>query len=150
MQTLVQSRKHPSYDDDLALWIDAQVQLLLDRRFSELDVGNLVAELDDMKKREIKTLRNRLRVLIMHLLKCRYQPELPQNKWRATLIEQRERLAMLLEDSPSLRASLPEYVRLAYPIAVKLASAETGLPARTFPAENPFSVDQILDQDFMP
>ena len=23
MQTLVQSREHPSYDDDLALWIDA-------------------------------------------------------------------------------------------------------------------------------
>lgn len=150
MQTLVQSRKHPSYDDDLALWIDAQVQLLLDRRFSELDVGNLVAELDEMKKGEIRALKNRLRVLIMHLLKCRYQPGHPQNKWRATLIEQRERLAMLLEDSPSLGASLPEHAQLAYPIAVKLASAETGLPVSTFPTENPFSVEQILDQDFTP
>src|SRR5471032_3340327 len=130
MQTLVQSRKHPSYDDDLAQWIDAQIQLLLDRRFSELDIGNLVAELDDMKKREIRALKNRLRVLIMHLLKCRYQPEHPQNRWRATMIEQRERLAMLLDDSPSLRASLPEYVQQAYPIAVKLASAETGLSAK--------------------
>ncbi|RFP13602.1 MULTISPECIES: DUF29 domain-containing protein [unclassified Duganella] len=150
MQTLVQSRKHPSYDDDLALWIDAQVQLLLDRRFSELDMENLIAELDAMKKREIRALKNRLRVLIMHLLKCRYQPEHPQNKWRATLIEQRERLAMLLEDSPSLRASLPEYAQQAYPIAVKLASAETGLPALAFPTENPFSIDQILDQYFTP
>ncbi|MBV6323712.1 DUF29 domain-containing protein [Duganella violaceipulchra] len=150
MQTLVQSRKHPSYDDDLALWIDAQIQLLLDRRFSELDIGNMVAELDDMKKREIRALKNRLRVLVMHLLKCRYQPEHPQNKWRATLIEQRERLALLLGDSPSLRTSLPEYVQQAYPIAVKLASAETGLPANVFPTRSPFSVEQILDQNFTP
>ncbi|MQA18659.1 DUF29 domain-containing protein [Rugamonas rivuli] len=150
MQTLVQSRKYPSYDDDLALWTDAQIRLLLGRRFSELDIKNLIAELDGINKRELRTLKNRLRVLVMHLLKCQFQPEHPKNRWRATLIEQRERLTLLLEDSPSLRAALPEYVHQIYPAAVRMAAAETGLPASAFPADNPYSVAQILDQDFMP
>lgn len=150
MQTLVQSCKYPSYDDDLAQWIDAQIQLLLDRRFSELDIKNLVAELDSMKKREQRALKNRLRVLVMHLLKCQFQPAHRKNRWRATLIEQRERLALLLEDSPSLRAALPEYVHQIYPAAARIAAEETGLPASAFPTDNPYSVAQILDQDFMP
>lgn len=53
MPTLVQFRKYPNYDDDLALWTDAQIRLLLDRRFSELDITNLVAELDSMNKRDV-------------------------------------------------------------------------------------------------
>ncbi|GJI93347.1 hypothetical protein RugamoR57_00650 [Duganella caerulea] len=150
MQTLLQTRDHPSYDDDLALWIDAQIHLLLDHRFSELDVDNLVAELHGMKKRETRALKNRLRVLIMHLLKCQFQPEHPQNKWRATLIEQRARLAQLLDDSPSMRPALPEYVYESYDVAVRMAVAETGLPPGAFPAANPYSIEQILDQDFMP
>ena len=150
MQTLVQSRTYPSYDDDLAQWIDAQIRLLLDRRFSELDIKNLLAELDGMKKRELRALKNRLRVLVMHLLKCQFQPAHPKNRWRATVIEQRERLAMLLEDSPSLRAALAEYAHQIYPVAVRMASAEAGLPISAFPADNPYSVAQILDQDFTP
>lgn len=86
----------------------------------------------------------------MHLLKCQFQPEHSQNKWRATLIEQRTRLAQLLDDSPSMRPALPEYVRESYAVAVKMAAAETGLPAGAFPASNPYSIDEILDQDFMP
>jgi hypothetical protein len=150
MQTLVTPRDCPGYDDDLVLWIDRQVQLLLENRFSELDIGNLVEELDGVKKHETRSLKNRLRVLVMHLLKCQFQPRHPQNKWHATLIEQRERLRILLKDSPSLRGLLPEYVRECYPTAVKLAAAETGLPISAFPAENPYSIEQILDQGFTP
>jgi len=51
---------------------------------------------------------------------------------------------------PSLRPSLPEYVQQSYAVAVKLASAETGLPASDFPTENPYSAEQVLDHDFMP
>jgi hypothetical protein len=34
MQTLVQPRSSPSYDDDLVLWIEVQIHLLLEKRFS--------------------------------------------------------------------------------------------------------------------
>ena len=150
MQTLVQSREHPSYDDDLALWIDAQVQLLLDSRFSELDVENLVAELDGMKKQYEHELDSRLTVLIMHLLKCQFQKDYPQNKWRSTLVEQRYRIFRLLKTSPSMRKKVPQFADECYPIARRRAAEETGLNEELFPFSLPYSIEQVLDQDFTP
>lgn len=152
MQTLVKPdpRARAAYDDDLVLWIDGQIQRLVEARYSELDVEHLVGELESMKNKELRTLRNRLRVLIMHLLKCELQKSYPQNKWRSTLIEQRERISYLLKDSPSLRRVLAESVQQAYPVARKMAALETRLPASTFPTENPYTVEQILDQEFTP
>ncbi len=150
MQTLAQPRTTSCYDEDWVLWIDTQVRLLSEKRFSELDVENLVEELDSMKKKEMRTLKNRLRVLIMHLLKCEFQKTYPQNKWQATLIEQRERIRNLLADSPSLRRKLEEYVRSEYPQARKMAALETLMSIDTLPAENPYTVVQILDHGFIP
>jgi len=65
MQTLVQPRSSPSYDDDLVLWIEAQIHLLLEKRFSELDIENLVEELNGTKKQYASELDSRLTVLIM-------------------------------------------------------------------------------------
>lgn len=152
MQTLVKPdpRSRTAYDDDMLLWIDGQIQLLVEARYSELDMENLVGELESMKNKELRTLRNRLRVLIMHLLKCEFQKSYPQNKWRSTLVEQRERISDLLRDSPSLRRVLADYVEQNYSAARKMAALETRLPVNTFPAENPYSVEQILDQEFTP
>ncbi|MYM83500.1 DUF29 family protein [Duganella sp. FT50W] len=112
MQTLAQPRTISCYDEDWLRWIDAQIRLLSEKRFSELDLENLVEELDSMKTKELRTLKNRLRVLIMHLLKCEFQKSHPQNKWHATLVGQRERIKALLDDSPSLRRKLVEYVQV--------------------------------------
>jgi hypothetical protein len=152
MQTLIKPdpRRRAAYDDDLVLWIDGQIQLLVEARYSELDVEHLVGELESMKNKELRTLRNRLRVLIMHLLKCEFQKSYPQNKWRSTLIEQRERIKYLLEESPSLRRVLAEYVQQSYSAARRMAALETGISIGSFPAENPYRVEQILDQDFTP
>jgi hypothetical protein len=152
MQTLVKPDPRPraAYDDDLVLWIDGQIQLLVEARYSELDVENLVGELESMKSKELRTLKNRLRVLMMHLLKCEFQKNYPQNKWRSTLVEQRERIKYLVEDSPSLRHVVPEYMQHNYPVARKMAALETGLPINSFPTENPYTFEQILDQDFTP
>ncbi|MRW84642.1 DUF29 family protein [Pseudoduganella sp. FT26W] len=115
MQTLAQPRAISCYDNDWVLWIDAQVRLLSERRLSDLDIENLVEELDGMKKQELRTLKNRLRVLIMHLLKCQFQKSYPQNKWHSTLIEQRLRIHALLDSSPSLRRRLEEFAQSNYP-----------------------------------
>jgi hypothetical protein len=150
MQTLVQSRSSPSYDDDLVQWIDAQIHLLLENRFSELDIENLVDELDGMKKQYARELDSRLTVLIMHMLKCQYQKNHSQNKWRSTLIEQRRRIDFLLKDAPSMRASVQPFALDCYQAARRRAAAETGLDLKTLPAQLPYSIEQILDDDFIP
>jgi hypothetical protein len=150
MQTLVQPRSSPSYDDDLVQWIDAQIHLLLENRFSELDIENLVEELDGMKKQYANELDSRLTVLIMHLLKCQYQKIHPPGKWHSTLVEQRRRIAFLLKDAPSMRNSVQPFALDCYPSARRRATMETHLDASTFPAQLPYSVEQILDDNFIP
>lgn len=150
MQTLVQSRNSLSYDHDLVEWIDAQIHLLLEKRFSELDIESLVEELDGMKKHYTRELHSRLTVIELHLLKCQHQSNHPQNKWRSTIIEQRDQLSKLFGESPSLRRHLPDYASDCYPVARRRAAAETGLDISQFPHDLPYSVAQILDQEFMP
>jgi hypothetical protein len=38
----------------------------------------------------------------------------------------------------------------AYRDAVRLAMDETGLPLHGFPADCPYSLDQAMDQEFLP
>lgn len=54
------------------------------------------------------------------------------------------------EREPEPAAAPVVTVDEAWPDAIRDAVADTGLPSRTLPAECPFSLDQILDQDYLP
>ena len=98
-------------------------------------------------KREIDS---RLEVLLAHLLKWQIQVRLRSAGWRATIGEQRRRIAKLLRESPSLRPLISQLIPEAYAEARERAAQETGLADATFPAECPFTADQILAEDFLP
>jgi hypothetical protein len=53
-------------------------------------------------------------------------------------------------ESPSLRTYLGEILEEEYRLARRKAAAETGLPISTFPEECPFTIEQVLDRDFLP
>jgi Domain of unknown function DUF29 len=80
------------YDQDFYAWTQRQMQLLKAGCWNELDIENLIEELDSLGKQERQELRNRLEVLLGHLLKWRYQPELRCKSWRATIREQRRQI----------------------------------------------------------
>ncbi|MEO5932502.1 MAG: DUF29 domain-containing protein, partial [Duganella sp.] len=89
-------------------------------------------------------------ILLIHLLKLKYQPARASNGWRGTISEQRRRIKRLLKEMPNLANSIDEYLLDAYPDAVDGAAAETGLPKATFPTSNPFTGQQIFDPDYLP
>ena len=138
------------YEEDFALWAELQADRLMKRNFAALDIVNLAEELRIMGRSEHKALSHRLTVLLAHLLKCQVQPDHKSAHWRATLLEQRERIATLLADSPSLKPHMERQVAQNYARAVRRAAADTHLPQSRFPAENPFTVEQVLDQDYEP
>jgi len=43
-----------------------------------------------------------------------------------------------------------EILEEEYRLARRKAAAETGLPISTFPEECPFTIEQVLDPDFLP
>lgn len=138
------------YNIDFYAWSQRQANLLRAEAFEEVDWNNLIEEIENLSRSEKNEVENRLIVLIMHLLKWQYQPELQSRSWNATINVQRDDLERLLRRSPSLRAWLSEFITDVYPSAVKRAIAETGLRKATFPTECPYSPEQIMDEEFWP
>jgi hypothetical protein len=77
------------HDTNFYTWTTQTAQLLKERRFSELDLENLIEEIEDLGRSEYRALGSRLEVLLMHLLKTRYQPEMHIKSWDLTIQEQR-------------------------------------------------------------
>lgn len=138
------------YDTDFYAWTQQQATLLRAEEFAEVDWNHLIEEIETLGRSERNEVRNRLIVLIMHLLKWQYQPELQSRSWVATITVQRDDLAALLADNPTLNAQLTDFVTDVYPRAVKRAVQETGLRVTTFPANCPFSAEEIMDESFWP
>jgi sugar-specific transcriptional regulator TrmB len=138
------------YDTDLLLWTNKQVELLRAQKFDQLDLENLIEELEGYMRKEKREVDSRLRVLQKHLLKYKYQPQRISRSWISTINEQRSEIELVLSDMPSLRPAIEDYVAKSYPKAVKETQRETRLPPSTFPAANPFTVQQILDEDYWP
>ncbi|QMS90425.1 DUF29 domain-containing protein [Nostoc edaphicum CCNP1411] len=138
------------YESDFYAWTQEQVTLLRNEQWSQIDLHNLIEEIQSLGKQQRQELRNRLSVLIGHLLKWQYQSQRRSRSWLATLRIQRLDIAELLEDNPSLKPYLEEALRKAYLKGVELAVGETDLPKRTFPLECPYSLSEIVDYDFYP
>lgn len=86
-----------AYDTDFYLWTQQQATLLRQGHFSELDTTHLVDEIEDMGRSEKRELENRLIVLLVHLLKWRFQPDRRGNSWSATMKRQRLDIEDLLQ-----------------------------------------------------
>lgn len=138
------------YEQDFYLWLETNAKLLSEKRFTELDLEHLITEIISMGKSEKRELENRLIVLIMHLLKCQYQSDKLSKSWINTIKEQRRQIRKLLKNSPSLKSYLPKFIDECYQDARFEASDETRLELITFPLNNPFSLDDILNSEFFP
>ena len=150
MQDHPDSARPSLYDTDFSAWCHAQARLLREGRLDALDIQNIAEELEGMSRSDKRQIRSRLEVLIAHLLKWKYQPGRRSSGWRGTIAEQRRRIALVVEDSPSLAAYPAQTAVDAYRAARLLAARETGIDFTLFPDACPFAADQILDDDFLP
>ena len=146
------------YEQDFNAWIESQVLLLRQGRTHEIDVEHLIEELEDMGKSNLRELASRFIILIAHLLKWQFQldtlterwKEFEAKSWRNTIIEQRTQILFLLKKVPSLKTSLQNARADAYPEALRVAIKETNLAPDSFPRDCPYSVEQILNEEFFP
>jgi hypothetical protein len=138
------------YESDFYAWTLEQVSLLRNQQWAQVDVPNLIEEIESLGKQQRQELRNRLGVLIGHLLKWEFQPQQRSRSWLATLRIQRLDISELLEDNPSLKPYLEEALQKAYMKGVALAVAETNLPERTFPEDCPYNLSELLSDRFFP
>jgi hypothetical protein len=138
------------YETDFYAWTQEQVSLLRDRNWSQLDLPNLIEEIESLGKQQRQELRNRLSILIGHLLKWQHQPQYRSRSWLATIRIQRRDTLRLIKDNPSLKPYLEEALIEAYENGKDLAMGETDLPEKTFPLECFYNLTEILDESFYP
>jgi hypothetical protein len=139
-----------SYDQDFYSWTQEQAELLKHGRFSELDVENLIEEIETMGRSEKRELESRLTVLLLHLLKWKYQEVRRDRSWELSIIEQRLKFEETFEENPGLKQKLDEILKKAYKFAIIQASKETKISRNVFPEKCPWSLDKITNNEFYP
>ncbi|HLO48053.1 MAG TPA: DUF29 domain-containing protein [Kamptonema sp.] len=138
------------YETDFYAWTQAQVSLLRNHQWHHIDLLNLIEEIESLGKQQRQELRNRLSLLIGHLLKWEYQSQRRSRSWVATIRIQRRDTSRLLKENPSLKSYLEEALLEAYENGRDLAMGETDLPESIFPSECAYSLTEILDEQFYP
>jgi Domain of unknown function DUF29 len=113
------------YAHDLVAWLDDTALKLKQRQFDEIDIDSLVEEIEGLAGRDRRELKNRLIVLLSHLVKRLYV-DLPNDYrgWELTIRKQRRQLSDLLEQSPSLRNYWTEVFSVAWETALSETSEE--------------------------
>lgn len=139
-----------TYETDIVAWAKEQAALLRAGKFSALDIEHIADEVEDVGKSEQRELANRMAVLLVHLLKWRYQPERRGKSWQGTLREQRKMIARRLAKTPSLKADVadPDWFQDIWSDAKAKTFEETNL--EDLPEDCPWSSAQVLDVDFLP
>ncbi|MEG4327786.1 DUF29 domain-containing protein [Microcoleus sp. herbarium5] len=141
---------HSLYETDFYAWTQEQAKLLRKCQWSQLDLPNLIEEIESLGKQERQELRNRLSILLGHLLKWQYQPQQRSRSWLSIIRVQRRDTQRLIQDNPSLKPYLQEAFQEAYQNGRDLAVGETDLPLKTFPPNCLYSLEEILDSRFYP
>jgi seryl-tRNA(Sec) selenium transferase len=140
-----------SYETDFHAWAIHNAELLRQGRLSDIDLEHIADELESMGASERRELLSRLQVLVLHLLKYELQPDRRSKSWPLTINHQRTAIERLLEQSPSLARMLDDdNLGKVYRKAVRDALIETDLERHVFPADCPYAIAEILDEDWLP
>ncbi len=132
------------YERDFYAWSNEQATLLRAGNLAAADIAHIAEEIESMGRSEKRELVSRLTVLLLHLLKWRYQTERRSRSWELSIDNSRFALVKHLADNPSLKASLTEALETAYYTARRDAAIETGMPLETFPADCPWTFEQAM------
>jgi hypothetical protein len=141
------------YETDYNLWVLETVAKLKSQDLDGLDWDNLIEEVEDLSRRDKKKLKSLLRLLCEHLLKLVYwRSELQRNEghWRRKIRNFRKQINDELEGSPSLRNYLSDIFNKCYRDGRELAADQSKLPLSTFPEKPIATLEQVLDEDWLP
>jgi hypothetical protein len=144
------ARNSIAYEDDFFAWTQDQARLLREGKLTLVDAENVAEEIESMGKSDRRELESRFVVLLTRLLKWEVQTEFQSRSWRSTINTQRDGIAALLTDSPSLRPIVDQPRPILYTRARRNAADETGISEKSFPESCPYTPVQILDENFLP
>ncbi|MBE9235966.1 DUF29 domain-containing protein [Anabaena aphanizomenioides LEGE 00250] len=139
------------YEFDDYLWLEQTIKLLKAKDLDNLDWDNLIEELESLGRNNFNKVRSLLRQIIIHILLLQYwEKEYDRNyrHWRGEIIAFRDDLNNSL--TKTLRNKLCDELDRTYHISLKLVIEKTGLSPELFPDNCPYSLEQLLDDNWYP
>jgi hypothetical protein len=139
------------YDSDLNLWLETIISQLRSGDLQEIEIENLIEELEGLAGRDRRELKNRLTVLVEHILKRCYVDMPNQFRgWEKTIRQQRSELKELLSQSPSLKPYFTQRFDDAFNDALIEVKDEYEPKGYSFPDRWKFDrdFDSVLNQSF--
>lgn len=136
------------YEIDDHLWLEETITLLKERQFSELDLDNLIEELESLARRDKLAVRSLLEQIIRHLLLLQYwdvEYERNYRHWQAEIFSFRTQLDRKL--TTNLKNYLEQQLSKIYDEARGYVIRKSGLDV--FPVQCPYTLDQLLDQNWL-
>ncbi len=143
----------PLYGTDYQLWLEQTIAQLQTHDFGHIDLENLIEEIKSLGKRDKRAICSYLMRLCEHLLKVKYwqqERETCIRGWKLEIRNFRLQIQLILKDSPSLKNYLQENFIQEYQNGRKLFLDATGLKSDMIPADPCFSLEQVLDEDWLP
>ncbi|GAB4224788.1 MAG: DUF29 domain-containing protein [Stanieria sp.] len=138
------------YEQDYFLWLEKTAELLKNRNFSQLDLENLIEEIESLGKSEKRAVASFLKQLLKHLLLYSYwdsEREWSGRGWLEEISNFRFELSQYL-DSKTLSNYAEQELETIYARARQEAILKSNLT--TIPAKCPYSLEQILNDEFIP
>jgi len=138
------------YESDFALWLEEQALALKERRTTALDWDNLAEEIEGLARSDRRALKSFLQNALLHMLELKYwnaARERNQRQWRDHLINARNGITIIVEDSPSLEYYLTDILDASYDHARHRAENRIG---RRLPAKCEWTLAQVRDDNFYP
>ena len=137
------------YEIDDYLWIEETVKLLKQKRLAELDLENLIEELESLAKRDKLAMASLLEKVIIHLLLLNYWDyEYQRNyrHWRSEIRSFRRQINKRM--TTNFYNYLDNNLIDSYEYCRKYVVNKSGLD--TFPQQCPYTLEQLLDEDWFP
>ena len=138
------------YELDDSQWLGETISLLRNHQFQQLDLEHLIEELEDLGKEKKNAVASLLEQVIRHLLLLQYwtkETEYNTIHWQEEIYNFRTQLRRKM--TANLRNYLEEELNYIYEDAlgfVKIKTANTMI----FPSQCPYSLEQLLDRDWLP
>ena len=138
------------YQTDFALWVENTISKLKSQDYIHVDWENLIEELEDLGKEKKNAVVSLLEQVIRHLLLLEYWPserEYNQLHWQEEIYNFRIQLKRRL--TTNLRNYLESELNSIYQDALGFVQIKTQKTVN-FPPDSPYSLDQLLDIDWLP
>lgn len=152
------TRPDELYEADFYAWTRDQAAALRrlagERWSSPLDLGHLADEVEGAGKADRDAVRGRLRRIIEHCLKLEHSPAPePRLGWKIAIDEARDEIGDRL--TATIRLDLEEefsrlYGRTLEKVRKELAGRRETEAAKSLPAENPYTLDDLLTDEWYP